>query len=139
MSKELKPAFVDTLKSALRLMDKLEVDLSELQAYFEGDSPELIRASIIWTVGDHYKVPVIEGQRKAAGTYVLDNSATNYETAKKRLQRLVLAIIGNKPKAPKAPEAATTKKRVDVVAELVDLIKSKQLTPAQLKALKAAI
>lgn len=139
MSKELKPAFVDTLKSALRLMDKLEVDLSELQAYFEGDSPELIRASIIWTVGDHYKVPVIEGQRKAAGTYVLDNSAANYETAKKRLQRLVLAIIGNKPKAPKAPEAAATKKRVDVVAELVDLIKSKQLTPAQLKALKAAI
>lgn len=139
MSKELKPAFVDTLKSALRLMDKLEVDLSELQAYFEGDSPELIRASIIWTVGDHYKVPVIEGQRKAAGTYVLDNSAANYETAKKRLQRLVLAIIGNKPKAPKTPETATTKKRVDVVAELVDLIKSKQLTPAQLKALKAAI
>lgn len=138
MAKDLKPAFVDTLKHALKLMDQLEIDLSELQAYFEGDSPELIRASIIWTVAEHYKVPVVEGQRKAAGTYVLDNTASNYETAKKRLQRLVLAIIGNKPKAPQAPTTAT-KKRVDVVAELVDLIKSKQLTPAQLKALKAAI
>jgi hypothetical protein len=138
MAKELKPAFVDTLRHALKLMDQLEIDLSELQAYFEGDSPELIRASIIWTVAEHYKVPVVEGQRKAAGTYVLDKTASNYETAKKRLQRLVLAIIGNKPKASQTPTAAT-KKRVDVVAELVDLIKSKQLTPAQLKALKAAI
>lgn len=138
MAKELKPAFVDTLRHALKLMDQLEIDLSELQAYFEGDSPELIRASIIWTVAEHYKVPVVEGQRKAAGTYVLDKTASNYETAKKRLQRLVLAIIGNKPKTPQAT-TTTTKKRVDVVAELVDLIKSKQLTPAQLKALKAAI
>ena len=138
MAKELKPAFVDTLRHALRLMDQLEIDLSELQAYFEGDSPELVRASIIWTVGEHYKVPVVEGQRKAAGTYVLDKTASNYETAKKRLQRLVLKIIGNEPKAPQADTAAT-KKRVDVVAELVDLIKSKNLTPAQLKALKAAI
>jgi len=138
MAKELKPAFVDTLRHALKLMDQLEIDLSELQAYFEGDSPELVRASIIWTVAEHYKVPVVEGQRKAAGTYVLDKTAPNYETAKKRLQRLVLKIIGNEPKAPQADTAAT-KKRVDVVAELVDLIKSKNLTPAQLKALKAAI
>ena len=133
MAKNLQPAYVAMVKSALVNMDKLTDNFAELQDYFFGDSAELIRQSIITTVGKHYDVAVVEGQRKAAGTYVLDKDAVNYETAKKQLQRLTAKIM--EPSKVKAEP----KKRVDLVAQVLKYIEGKKLTAKQLAAVKAAL
>lgn len=135
MAKNLQPAYVAMLKSALVNMDKLATNFAELQDYFYGDDAVIIRQSIIHTVGKHYGVDVLEGQRKAAGTYVLDKDASNYETAKKQLQRLIAKIMEpSKVKAEPKP-----KKRVDAVKKVLDYIAKAKLTPKQLAAIKAAI
>jgi hypothetical protein len=136
MEKQLKPAYVSMLVKALKLEDQQEVCIADLQAYFAGDDAEIIRQSIIHIVGKHCECPVVEGQRKAAGTYVLDKDSEHYEAAKKRLQRWVFKIMGGvKPKA----SAPKTKKRVDAVKKVLDYINKAKLTPKQLAAVKAAL
>jgi len=49
-------------------------------------------------VAKKYGVRLVAGERKAAGTLVLDRNAKNYETAKKALQRLREALVGIKVK-----------------------------------------
>ena len=136
MEKQLKPAYVAMLVKALKLEDQQEVCIADLQAYFAGDDAELIRQSIIHTVAGYCKCPVVEGQRKASGTYVLDKDSENYEAARKRLQRWVFKIMGKV-----TPKASTpkTKKRVDAVKKVLDYIAKAKLTPKQLAAVKAAL
>ena len=135
MAKNLQPAYVAMIKSALVNMDKLAVNFAELQDYFYGDNADVIRQSIIHPVAKHYNVAVIEGQRKAAGTYVLDKDSTNYETAKKQLQRLTAKIM----EPSKAKAEPTPKKRIDLVAQVLKYIEGKKLTDKQLAKVKAAL
>lgn len=58
-------------------------------------SSDEIRTILLPIVADYYSVPVIEGERKAKGTKVLDKTAVKYEAAKKSLQRLVGDIVGD--------------------------------------------
>jgi len=138
MEKQLKPAYVAMLVKALKLEDQQEVCIADLQAYFAGDDAEIIRQSIIHIVGKHCECPVVEGQRKAAGTYVFDKDSEHYEAAKKRLQRWVFKIMGDVKAKPKA-SAPKTKKRVDAVKKVLDYINKAKLTPKQLAAVKAAL
>ena len=138
MAKNLQPAYIAILDKALKLEDQQEVCIADLQAHFAGDSAELIRQSIIHIIAAHCECPVVEGQRKAAGTYVLDKDAATYQAAKKRLQRWVLKIMGVvKPKA--SASKATPKKRVDAVKKVLDYIKKAKLTDKQRAAVKAAL
>ena len=58
------------------------------------------RVEILPTGAAFYGVPVIDGERKAAGTKVLDKTAKNFESARKALSRLLADIYGSdKPKA----------------------------------------
>lgn len=140
MEKQLKPAYIAILNKALKLEDQQEVCIADLQAYFAGDSAELIRQSIIHIVGKHCECPVIEGQRKAAGSYVLDKDSEHYEAARKRLQRWVIKIMGGvKAKAKAEPKAKAKAKATDVVTQVLNYIKNKKLTAKQLAKIKASI
>ena len=136
MEKQLKPAYIAILDKALKLEDQQEVCIADLQAYFAGDSAELIRQSIIHIVGKHCECAVIEGQRKAAGSYVFDKDSKQYEAAKKRLQRWVIRIMGGLKAKPKAK---ATPKATDVVTQVLNYIKNKKLTAKQLAKIKASI
>lgn len=59
---------------------------------------EKARAEILPAVASFYSVAVIEGQRKATGTLVLDKDAKSYGAAKRALSRL-LADLYETPKA----------------------------------------
>ena len=56
-----------------------------------------VRAILLPLVAGVSGVSVIDGEGKAIGTLVLDSEAKNYETARKRLQRLTSAIAVKKP------------------------------------------
>jgi hypothetical protein len=131
MTKATTPAYVKLIVAYCDAVDKAKINLAELREYFAGDSPDLVRESIIGAVAKHYKVPLVEGQRKAAGTLVLDKKAPQYEAAKKQLWRLVTDIT------KVAPKKSKNKKRTDKVKELLDL--AKKLTPEQLKSFKAQL
>lgn len=60
----------------------------------KGKSPEVVRAELLPIVAAHYAVPLVDGERKAKGTKVLDTSAPKYEAAKTALRRLVADICG---------------------------------------------
>ena len=61
-------------------------------------SYEKARAEILPAVASFYGVGVIDGERKAAGTKVLDKDAPRYETAKRALSKL----LGELYETPKA-------------------------------------
>ena len=74
------------------------------------------RAEMLPIVAAFYKVPVVDGERKAAGTKVLDKDAPRYLAAKMALQRLLADIYG-KPEAAPAPKQRRVSKDVRAAAE----------------------
>ena len=60
----------------------------------KGKAPEAVRALLLPIVAKHYGVGLVDGERKAAGTKVLDKAAPKYEAAKKAIQRLTADICG---------------------------------------------
>lgn len=74
------------------------------------------RAEMLPIVAAYYKVPVVDGERKAAGTKVLDKGAAGYETAKRAVSKLLADIYGST--APKAePKRRRVSKDVRAAAE----------------------
>lgn len=98
------------VRSALNAAVTYGKSIEELRKYFANKSPEAVRAALLPEVAEFYGVGLVEGQKKAAGTLVLDKEAKGYEAAKKALQRLVSDVLGKQGK--QADE-------VEVPAELI--------------------
>ena len=65
-----------------------------LRTDFKGKDADAIRLGLLPHVAAYYAVPLVDGQKKAEGTKVLDKTHAKYEAAKKALQRLTKDIIG---------------------------------------------
>lgn len=79
---------------ALHCADLYGDTIAFMRGKLKGKSADTVRATLLPVVGKHYAVPVIDGERKAKGTKVLDKTAEKYNTAKSALQRLVADIVG---------------------------------------------
>lgn len=55
--------------------------------------PDKARIACLAAASEHYNVPLIAGSGKAEGQKVLDSEAAKYETARKRVQRLLAAAF----------------------------------------------
>jgi len=62
----------------------------------KGKGADEVREALLPIVASYPKfmVPLVDGQRKAAGKKVLDSTHAKYEAANKALQRLVKDILG---------------------------------------------
>lgn len=74
------------------------------------------RAELLPIVAAYYKVPVVDGERKAAGTKVLDKNSAGYETAKRAVSKLLNDIYGSTT-AKAEPKRQRVSKEVRAVAE----------------------
>ena len=112
-----------------------QTDVDDLATKFAGKSREHIRTALLPIVGEAYKVALVDGQGKAAGTKVFDSEAKDYEAARKFLGRILTAI------APS--EAKPTSKRIAVPralrASIVEQIIEAKLDKAQFNALLAQL
>ena len=93
----------------------LESDLLALRAEFKGKTREDVRATLLPIVAEHkrYGVPLVDGQKKAAGTKVLDKAHPQYEACRKFLTRLVDAVM------PAEATESAKKEEVKAPAKLV--------------------
>lgn len=94
------------LNSATSYADAID-GLRKLCAKLDRDAA---RTEILPIVAAFYKVPLIDGERKAAGTKVLDKDAAAYETAKRAVSKLLSDIYGGatakaEPKRQRIPAA----------------------------------
>lgn len=85
------------------------------------------RAKLLPLVARFYGVAVVAGERKAAGTDVMDSDAAGYEAAKTALRRMVDDIYGKNPSSGRA----------DPVESLLKAYAA--LTPAQKRSFKAQL
>lgn len=79
---------------ALHCADVYGETVAYMRGKLKGKSADVIRATLLPIVAAHYAVPVVDGERKAKGTKVLDKTAEKYNTAKSALQRLSADIVG---------------------------------------------
>jgi hypothetical protein len=86
------------------------------------------RAALLPMIGKFYGVAVVDGQRKAVGTMVLDSESESYEAAKTALRRMVDDIYGKNPSG--SSKADPVEKLLSAYAEL---------TAAQKRKFKASI
>ena len=93
----------------------LESDIFALCAEFKGKTREDVRATLLPIVAEHkrYGVPLVDGQKKAAGTKVLDTAHPQYEACRKFLTRLVKAVM------PAEATESAKKEEVKAPAKLV--------------------
>lgn len=68
---------------------------------------EKAREQILPAVASFYKVGLVEGQRKAAGTMVMDSDAAGYEKAKRALTRLMAELYEVEPTPKKSMRLST--------------------------------
>ena len=70
--------------------------IESLRKAFKGKARDAVTKALMPEVASHpkYLVPLVAGERKAAGTKVLDKTHANYEACRKALQRIVSEIIG---------------------------------------------
>ena len=89
-------AFINAINAALTAAHDYNDAIVKARECTEvkGKSEEAVRAAVLPIVAKRYAVPVIDGERKAKGTKVLDKTAEKYNTAKSALQRLVADIVG---------------------------------------------
>lgn len=81
-------AYAEAIDNLRRLCVKLPYDTA--------------RAEMLPVVAGFYKVPVVDGKGKAAGTQVLDKEAKGYEAAKRALSRLLGALYETEKAEPKS-------------------------------------
>ena len=123
-------AIVNRALSAVAAAQKQHaIYLSEIAQLRSGlpRSRDAGRAMLLPMVAKFYGVAVVAGERKAAGTDVMDSDAAGYEAAKTALRRMLDDIYGKNPSAGKA----------DPVALL--LASYEKLTPAQKRSFKSQI
>lgn len=98
------------VRSALNAAVTYGQSVEELRKLFARKSETAVRAALLPEVAEFYGVELVEGQKKAAGTLVLDKEAAGYEAAKKALQRLVRDVMG---------KTAAKSEEVEIPAELI--------------------
>lgn len=89
-------AFINAINAALTAAHDYNEAIVKARECPEvkGKDADTVRAALLPIVAKKYDVPVIDGERKAKGTKVLDKTAAKYNTAKSALQRLTADIIG---------------------------------------------
>ena len=99
-------------------------------------SYDKVRAILLPLVAGVSGVSVLEGEGKATGKQVLDSDAKNYETARKRLQRLTNAIAVRPP--VENSRMSFTKVQVKAVESVLAEFEGETLDD-QIKALKSLL
>jgi len=85
--------------------------IASLRIAFKGKARDAVTKALLPEVASHpkYLVPLVPGERKAAGTKVLDKTHANYEACRKALQRIVKEVLGeqgsSKTEEMEIPEA----------------------------------
>ena len=85
---------LNNVDAALAARDAYMASLAKAREHFKGATRDDVRAVLVPIVGEFRAVPIVDGERKAKGTKVLDSSAKNYETAKRDLTRILADICG---------------------------------------------
>jgi hypothetical protein len=75
-------------------VDGKQAAIDSLIKEFKGKRREFVIATLKPCIAKSYDIKLIEGERKAKGTMVLDKSSANYEAARDALYVLVTAIKG---------------------------------------------
>lgn len=93
-------SLVTLVRSLKKSDDQAQRDINDIAKAMRGKTPEKVRAALMPAVGKVYSVKLVAGQGKATGQKVLDSEATNYEAARKMLQRILNALSGDTPTQP---------------------------------------
>lgn len=124
---------------AIKAREKYMACLAKAREHFAGKSREDVRTTLVPIVGEFRAVPIVDGERKAKGTKVLDSSAKHYPTAKRDLTRLLLDICGP-VSADSAPSEPTKQKAsADEKAAAKALLKACKGDLARAKAILKAV
>jgi hypothetical protein len=121
----------------------IERDLTDLRTEVEGKSRDDVRQTFLPLVAEHkrYGVPLVDGQKKAAGTKVLDKAHPQYEACRKFLQRLLDAVMP--AEATESAKKEEVKAPAKLVAATLALVFEAGVTKAEfeayIKAVKASV
>lgn len=74
--------------------DGADKAIEGLKAALKRKSAAVVYTECLPLVAGFYGVTLVDGKKNSKAALVLDKTAPKYETARKRLQRLVLAITG---------------------------------------------
>ena len=125
-------SLVTLVRSLKAANDQAQRDINDIAAAMRGKTPEQVRAALMPAVGKVYSVKLVAGQGKATGQKVLDSEATNYEAARKMLQRILSALSGNTP-AP-AKHTRVSKAYRDLAMDFLSHFEGKDLAEQVRKA-----
>lgn len=72
------------------------IETARAHPALKGKTPNELHPILLPLVAGHkrYGVPLIDGERKAKGTKVMDSEHPRYQAAKKALSRLIADIVG---------------------------------------------
>ena len=115
------------VKLALDAVTTYNDGVAGLRAHLSKGTHAEARAALLPHIATYYGTPLLEGQKKALGTFVLDKEHATYEASRKALGRLVHDVMGTAPK--------TTSASTEAVNPFLNAVKKFDGTKAQ--ALKA--
>ena len=115
------------VKLALDAVATYNDGVAGLRAHLSKGTHADARAALLTHIATYYGTPLLEGQKKALGTFVLDKEHATYEASRKALGRLVHDVMGTSPK--------TTSASTEAVNPFLNAVKKFDGTKAQ--ALKA--
>jgi hypothetical protein len=121
------------VKSALASGEAYLKSIELIKRDLKGKDYPTARALILPIVAEKYSVPVVEGQRKAKGTMVLDKNAKQYETARDAISNILTDCEIYFEST--SPRKSNRKEPVNPFARIVTKFKTKQQA---LKAFEAA-
>jgi len=115
------------VKLALDAVATYNSGVDGLRAHLSKGTHAEARAVLLPHVATYYGTPLLDGQKKALGTKVLDKEHATYEASRKALGRLVHDVMGTAP--------ASTSASTEPVNPFLNAVKKFDGTKAQ--ALKA--
>ena len=115
------------VKLALDAVATYNSGVDGLRAHLSKGTHAEARAVLLPHVATYYGTPLLDGQKKALGTKVLDKEHATYEASRKALGRLVHDVMGTAP--------ASTSASTEAVNPFLNAVKKFDGTKAQ--ALKA--
>ena len=115
------------VKLALDAVATYNSGVDGLRAHLSKGTHAEARAVLLPHVATYYGTPLLDGQKKALGTKVLDKEHATYEASRKAIGRLVHDVMGTAP--------TTTSASTEPVNPFLNAVKKFEGTKAQ--ALKA--
>jgi len=112
--------------------------ITSLKTDCAGMSRDAAKVAMLPTVAEFYKVKIVDGQKAAKGTKVLNKDCEGYEAARKALQRLLDDVIGVESSAKHEPVALPAKVTKQVKVLVAEVIAS-GMTKAQFDAMVAEL